>query len=121
MNPLQPRHPIHTPGPKRQALAVICRAHPGTTCIAQCERIRAALAQFAITTYEAMRHLDVYDPRARVMQLRNDGEAIATHWQTITTESGDRHRVGLYALAGRTVKDDFGTVYDHRPLNTKNE
>jgi hypothetical protein len=91
-------HPLRTPGPKRQALAAIRRAHPGTTCIVQCERIHAALAQFAITTYEAMRHLDVYDPRARVMQLRNDGVPIDTHWQTIVTESGDRHRVGLYAM-----------------------
>ena len=93
-----PRNPLSTPGPKRQALAAIRRAYPGTTCIVQCERIRAALAQFAITTYEAMRHLDVYDPRARVMQLRNNGVTIYTHWRTIVTESGDRHRVGLYAM-----------------------
>jgi hypothetical protein len=32
------------------------------------------------------------------MQLRNDGVPIDTHWQTIVTESGDRHRVGLYAM-----------------------
>lgn len=90
---------LHTPSDKRHALTAIRRAHPGTTSLAQCERIKAALAQFAITTYEAMRHLDVYDPRARVMQLRNNGAAIVTHWQTIVTESGDKHRVGLYAMA----------------------
>jgi hypothetical protein len=92
--------PLRTPSPKRHALAVIRRAHPGTTCIAQCARIRAALAQFSIMTFEAMRYLDCYDPRARVMQLRNAGEAIDTHWCTVVTESGDRHRVGLYAMAG---------------------
>lgn len=96
-------HPLRTPGPKRRTLEAIRRAHPGTTCIAQCERIRAALAQYSITTYEAMRHLDVYDPRARVMQLRNNGAAIDTHWRTIVTESGDRHRVGLYVLTGGTA------------------
>lgn len=91
-----PVHPLRTPSAKRAALAAIRRAHPGTTCIVQCDRLKAALAQFAITTYEAMRHLDVYDPRARVMQLRNDGVAIDTHWRIVETESGDRHRVGLY-------------------------
>lgn len=87
-----------TPENKRAALEAIRQAVPGTDCKAQCERIRAALAQFSITTYEAMRYLDCYDPRARVMQLRNEGASIATHWQTIVTESGDRHRVGLYVL-----------------------
>lgn len=100
---MTPRHPLHNPGTKRHALAAIRRAHPGTTCVAQCARIRAALAQFSITTFEAMRYLDVYDPRARVMQLRNAGEAIDTHWRTIVTESGDKHRVGLYAVAAKAV------------------
>ena len=45
-----------------------------------------------------MRYLDVYDPRARVMQLRNRGETIDTHWQTVITEAGARHRVGRYTL-----------------------
>ena len=45
-----------------------------------------------------MRYLDVYDPRARVMQLRNAGERIDTHWRRIPTESGHMHRVGLYVL-----------------------
>ncbi len=101
---MTPRHPLHNPGTKRHALAAIRRAHPGTTCVAQCARIRAALAQFSITTFEAMRYLDVYDPRARVMQLRNAGEAIDTHWRTIVTESGERHRVGLYAVAAKGVR-----------------
>lgn len=84
---------------KVEALAFIRSTYPGVSSIQQCERIRAALSQYRITTFEAMRYLDVYDPRARVMQLRNAGCAIETHWQTIVTESGDRHRVGLYTLA----------------------
>ena len=88
-----------TTHPEKQAALQAIRARaPGTSTAAQCERIRAALAQFSITTFEAMRYLDCYDPRARVMQLRRRGARIDTHWQTITTESGDRHRVGLYAL-----------------------
>ena len=87
-----------TPEGKQQALAAILEAHPGNTCAVQCERIRAALSCFSITTFEAMRYLDVYDPRARVARLRKRGERIDTHWQRIATESGHMHRVGLYVL-----------------------
>jgi len=89
---------IPTPDNKRQALAEILAAHPGNTCAVQCARIRAALSRFNLTTFEAMRHLDVYDPRARVLQLRQAGESITTTWGRITTESGDLHRVGVYVL-----------------------
>jgi hypothetical protein len=95
----KPSHPIPTSRAKRQGLAAILKAHPGTSGAAQCARIREALAQFPLTTFEAMRYLDCYDPRARVMSLRDEGEPIVTHWRTVTTESGDRHRVGVYALA----------------------
>lgn len=84
---------------KRQALAAILATHPGNTSAAQCARIRTALSQFSLTTFEAMRQLDVYDPRARVLQLRKAGESIKTVWTRIPTESGDLHRVGLYVLA----------------------
>lgn len=83
---------------KRKALAEILAAHPGNTCEVQCARIRAALSRFNLTTFEAMRHLDVYDPRARVLQLRKAGENIITTWGRITTESGHLHRVGIYSL-----------------------
>ena len=101
---MNPRHPLHTTSDKRHALAAIRKAYPGNATRAQCERIRAALAQFSITTFEAMRHLDCYDPRARVMQLRRSGTAIETYWRIITTESGDRHRVGMYVLAPTAPK-----------------
>jgi hypothetical protein len=86
-------------GDKREALASILAAHPGNSCAVQCARIRAALSRFNLTTFEAMRHLDVYDPRARVLQLRKDGERIDTHWTRIETEAGHPHRVGVYVLA----------------------
>jgi hypothetical protein len=87
-----------TPEEKRDALALILEEHPGNSCEVQCTRIRAALSRFNLTTFEAMRHLDIYDPRARVMQLRNAGESIMTAWTRIATESGSLHRVGLYVL-----------------------
>ena len=93
-----------TPDDKRKVLTAILTAHPGNSCVVQCARIRAALSQFSLTTFEAMRHLDVYDPRARVLQLRNAGESIATTWGHITTESGHIHRVGVYVLGAQAPR-----------------
>lgn len=77
----------------------IREAFPGTSTDAQCSRLREALSRHSITTFEAMRYLDVYDPRARVLQLRRMGERIDTHWTWCTTESGDNHRIGVYVTA----------------------
>lgn len=90
--------PLLTDPDKREALADILAAYPGTDTTAQCTRIRAALARFALSTFEASRYLDCYDPRARVMQLRHAGNVIRTRWQIIVTEAGAKHRVGLYVL-----------------------
>ena len=70
----------------------------GNTGKNQCERLLAALAQFPVTTFEAMRHLDVYHVPARVLQLRKAGHPIVTLRQTVETEAGVPHRVGLYIL-----------------------
>jgi hypothetical protein len=43
---------------KQEALAAILHAIPGTSCQVQCNRIREALCQFNLTTFEAMRYLD---------------------------------------------------------------
>ena len=96
--------PFRTPTPTRTALEAILNAHPGNSAMQQCVRIMAALSKFAITTFEAMHSLDCYDPRARVMQLRNAGERIDTCWQSIASESGERHRVGLYVLAQKVAR-----------------
>ena len=96
-------HVLHTSASKRRALAAILKAHPGTSGAAQCARIREALASWPLTTFEAMRYLDCYDPRARVMRLRDEGHAIKTHWRTVTTEAGTKHRVGVYALSNAEV------------------
>ena len=83
---------------KRKALAEILAAHSGNSCAVQCARIWAALSRFSLTTFEAMRQLDVYDPWERVLQLRHSGESITTSWSRIPTESGHLHRVGGYVL-----------------------
>ncbi len=83
---------------KQAALIEIRDLTKGTQSSVQCDRLLAALHRFPVTTFEAMRFLDVYHVPARVLQLRKRGHEIVTHWLTVQTESGDKHRVGLYAL-----------------------
>ena len=83
---------------KEAALKQIRDQFIGTSGRNQADRLLAALAQFPITTFEAMRQLDVYHVPARVLQLRKAGHRIITLWQTVVTEAGARHRVGLYVL-----------------------
>lgn len=86
---------------KKAALKSIRTEFKGTSTITQCARLLEAPARFPVSTFEAMRYLDVYHCPARILQLRQRGHKIITHWQTVITESGERHRVGLYLLAGR--------------------
>jgi hypothetical protein len=83
---------------KVAALRQIRDEFTGTDGRRQCDRLLAALRRFPITTFEAMRHLDVYHAAARILQLRKAGHDIITLWQTVETEAGTRHRVGLYVL-----------------------
>lgn len=83
---------------KVAALKQIREQFTGNAGRTQCQRLLAALAQFPITTFEAMRFLDVYHCPARVLQLRQDGHAIITQRQTVVTEAGAKHTVGLYVL-----------------------
>jgi hypothetical protein len=83
---------------KKADLEAIRAAFKGTASRSQAARLLEALSCYSITTFEAMRYLDVYHCPARVLQLRKQGHKIATHWQTVITEAGVKHRVGLYAL-----------------------
>ena len=83
---------------KKAALDAIRDEFKGTASHSQAARLLEALSRFPVTTYEAMRHLDVYHCPARILQLRKRGHNIITHWQTVVTEAGERHRVGLYVL-----------------------
>jgi hypothetical protein len=83
---------------KKAALEAIRVEFKGTASRSQAARLLEALSRYSITTFEAMRYLDVYHCPARILQLRKQGYKIVTHWQTVITEAGERHRVGLYAL-----------------------
>lgn len=87
-----------TSSEKKAALEAITAEFKGTDAKSQCARLLAALARFTVSTFEAMRYLDIYHCPARVLQLRQAGHRITTHWQTVITEEGAKHRVGLYML-----------------------
>jgi hypothetical protein len=94
-----------TPPEKKAALEAIRAQFKGVDTPTQCARLLEALARFPVTTFEAMRFLDVYHCPARVLQLRRCGHRIVTHWQTIVTEAGARHRVGMYALESGAINE----------------
>ncbi len=83
---------------KKAALEAIREQFTGAGSSSQAMRLLAALRRFPVSSFEAMRYLDVYHCPARVLQLRQQGNRIITHWQTVVTEGGETHRVGLYAL-----------------------
>ena len=85
---------------KKAALEAIRTEFKGTTTSTQCARLLEALASWSINTFEASRYLDVYHCPARILQLRKAGHRIVTHWQTVVTEGGEKHRVGLYVREG---------------------
>ena len=84
---------------KKAALEAIRIKFKGNDCATQRARLMEAFRRgWAISTFEAMRYLDIYFPPARIKELRDLGERIKTHWVNIATESGERHHIGLYAL-----------------------
>lgn len=86
--------------PQKEAALIRLRDQcKGTNASSQCLRLLTALRCHPLTTFEAMRFLDVYHVPARVLDLRKRGHDIVTHWRTIHTESGETHRVGLYVLS----------------------
>ena len=95
-----------TSSEKKAALEAIRAQSKGTASRAQADRLLDALGRFGITTFEAMRYLDVYHCPARVLQLRKRGHKVITHWQTVLTEAGEKHRVGLYILESRASHDE---------------
>lgn len=81
------------------ALKRILADNPGNSAAAQRARLLAAMQQTGrITTFEAMRHLDIYDPRPRKLELLAEGHSILLSWRHVPTESGRPHRVGVYFI-----------------------
>lgn len=87
-----------TSAAKIAALEAIRDGAPGLASETQEKRLLEALASWPVTTFEAMRYLDVYHVPARVMGLRARGHSIATIWVKTPTEAGELHRVGQYVL-----------------------
>lgn len=74
---------------------------PDNTAAHQRARLLEAMrVRAGITTLEAMRFLDIVDPRARVVELRKEGYRINTSWVRQPSECGRMHAVGLYTLTG---------------------
>lgn len=92
-------HHFHTPPERITALHAIRDRHSGHASAPQRARLLDAMQTLGhITTFEASRYLDTYDPRARKMELTKLGHPIVTTWRVVQTESGRRHRIGVYAL-----------------------
>lgn len=91
---------------KKAALEAIRAEFKGTDSLTQRTRLLEALKRLhAVSTYEARLYLDIYYPPSRIKELRDEGYAIRTDWTTITTESGDEHRIGLYVLESEVVDE----------------
>lgn len=70
----------------------------GNSLGAQCARLLQRLRERPVTTFEAMRELDIYHCPARILQLRKQGHLITTVWKQVQTEAGTWHKVGMYVL-----------------------
>ncbi|MFY7863878.1 helix-turn-helix domain-containing protein [Roseateles sp.] len=87
-----------TPG-RIAHLIAIREAVPGTAARPQRLRLLEAIHRLGhVTTFEASRYLDIYHPPARKRELVKAGYRVITLMRDVITESGKRHRVGLYTL-----------------------
>lgn len=88
-----------TPPERVAALRAIRDRHAGQAGAVQCTRLLHAMQTLgSVTTVEASRYLDVYDPPARKLNLVKAGHAILMTWCRDETESGEVHRIGRYSL-----------------------
>jgi hypothetical protein len=97
------RRPMKTDINKVIYLQSLAKSISGADNKSQCTRLREALSRYSLTTFEAMRYLDIYHVPARILQLRSDGDEIVTTWEKVETEQGHTHRVGQYTLASKGV------------------
>lgn len=91
--------PFHTTPPELiAALTDIRDATPGCSARTQEDRLEKALHRWPLTSFEMLKWLDLYDPRARIQGLRLKGLVINRVWVLIETDCGQAHRVGRYAI-----------------------
>lgn len=94
------------PRERVRALLAIRQQCPGNTCKDQSRRILVAMQQLGyVLTFEAMRFLDVFDPRPRKLELVAEGWPVMLAWHRVETEAGEVHRVGAYYLARDAAKE----------------
>lgn len=88
---------------RQNQLRTILERFKGIDAAAQRTRILTAMQEHgSVTTFEAIRFLDCYDPRPRIWELRHlFGHKIKTHMRAEPTESGELHRIGVYILEGK--------------------
>lgn len=92
-----------TPQERIEALHAVRDNHRGESSGTQAERLLAALREVGnVTTFEAMRYLDIFDPRPRKLWLVRQGHNVITTWRVCETEAGERHRIGVYSLVSGT-------------------
>lgn len=90
---------FHTPPERIAALHAIRDRNKGEASATQRARLLDALQTMGhVTTFEAMRYLDIFDPRPRKLELVRDGHRIITTRRRAETESGERHSIGVYSL-----------------------
>jgi hypothetical protein len=71
----------------------------GNSIAAQQQRLDAELRKNPVSTTYAREYLDILMPAARVWELRHiKGLNIKTHWKTIQTACGNKHRLAEYVL-----------------------
>ncbi|MDD1621954.1 MAG: helix-turn-helix domain-containing protein [Methylococcaceae bacterium] len=66
-----------------------------TDAASQHKRVLDWLQSHPLTTHQAYLELDVFHPAARVLELREQGHNIVTHWETVYTGKA-KHRVASY-------------------------
>lgn len=99
-----------TPPEKKQYLLELQSKFAGNTCRDQRQRLITAFKRDSVTTYEAMRLLDIYSPPARIKELRGQGNHIQTLWVNETTESGQQHRIGMCVLISEAPQKERATA-----------
>lgn len=89
-----------------QFFASLLAENTATNAMTQRQRLAKALIKLgSVTTFEAMRYLDIYDPRPRKLELLAQDFDIALVWDTTITESGTTHRTGRYVL--KDIPDSY--------------
>jgi hypothetical protein len=78
--------------------AIYARNSSGASSAQRARLLEALQSMKYVTTFEAMRYLDIFDPRPRKLELTRKGYQIVTTWRTVKTESGYHHRIGVYSL-----------------------